>query len=133
MSDDVLVPVEIEDLNLVHTVNTLLNDETGEEAQPSSDESQKTKILTVLDDPKEMKKGSQKELNSMREMGAMTAVKRTGAVGVRVIQTRWIDREKDGRVNSRLVLTSSIETTVALSPRCLHRHRRHCPRKQCWL
>ena len=34
----------------------------------------------------------------------MTVVKRTEAVGKRTIQTRWVDREKDGRVKSRLVL-----------------------------
>ena len=53
-SDDVLMPVEIEDTDLLHTVNALLNDETDEEAKPWSEESEKTKILTVLDDHKEM-------------------------------------------------------------------------------
>ena len=64
----------------------------------------KTKILSVLDDHEEMTKGRQKELNSLKEMGAMTAVQRSEAAGKRVIQTRWVDREKDGRVKSRLVL-----------------------------
>ena len=32
-------------------------------------------ILSVLDDYKEMMKGRQKELNSLKEMGAVTAVK----------------------------------------------------------
>ena len=36
-------------------------------------------------------------------MGTMTVVKRSEAVGKRTIQTRWVDREKDGRVKSRLV------------------------------
>ena len=49
-------------------------------------------------------KGRQKELNSLKEMGTMTVVKRTEAVGKRTIQTRWVDREKDGKVKSRLVL-----------------------------
>ena len=49
-------------------------------------------------------KGRQKELNSLKEMGTMTVVKRSEAVGKRTIQTRWVDREKDGRVKSRLVL-----------------------------
>ena len=35
-------------------------------------------------------------------MGAMTALKRAEATGKRVIQTRWVDREKDGCVKSRL-------------------------------
>ena len=37
-------------------------------------------------------------------MGTMPVVKRSEAVGKRTIQTRWVDREKDGRVKSRLVL-----------------------------
>ena len=49
-------------------------------------------------------KGRQKELNSLKEMGAMTAVQRPEAAGKRVIQTRWVDREQDGRVKSTLVL-----------------------------
>ena len=48
--------------------------------------------------------GGQKELNSLKAVGAMTAVKRSEAVGKRVIQTRCVDREKDGCVRSRLVL-----------------------------
>ena len=51
-----------------------------------------------------MMKGRLKELNSLKEMGAMTTVKRSEAAGERVIQTRWVDREKDGRAKSRLVL-----------------------------
>ena len=49
-------------------------------------------------------KGRQKELNSLKEIGAMTAVQRPEAAGKRMIQTRWVDRERDGRVKSRLVL-----------------------------
>ena len=63
--DFVLMPVGIEDSDVLNTVNTLLKDKTGEEAEPWRDESEKTKFLTVLDDPKEMKKGRQKELNSL--------------------------------------------------------------------
>ena len=40
-SDDVLVPMEIEDSDPLNTVNTHLNDETGEEAKLWSDESEK--------------------------------------------------------------------------------------------
>ena len=43
-----------------------------------------------------MMKGKQKELNSLKEMGVMTVVKRSEAVGKRTIQTGWVDREKDG-------------------------------------
>ena len=60
--------------------------------------------LTILYDYEEMMKGRQKELNSRKEMGAMTVVKRSEAFVKRTIQTRWVDREKDGRVKSRLVL-----------------------------
>ena len=73
------MPVEIEDTDLLHTVNAILNDENGEEAKPWSEESEKTKILTVLDDHEEMMKGRPKELNSLKEIGAMTAVKRSEA------------------------------------------------------
>ena len=51
-----------------------------------------------------MKKGRQKELNSLREVGVMKTVKRSSAAGKRVIQTRWVDREQDGCVKSSLVL-----------------------------
>ena len=37
-------------------------------------------------------------------MGVMTTVKRPSAAGKRVIQTQWVDLEKDGCVKSRLVL-----------------------------
>ena len=47
-SNDVLMPMEIEDWDLLSTVNTFLNDETGEEAKSWSDDSQKRKILTIL-------------------------------------------------------------------------------------
>ena len=76
------------------------------------------KILSVLDDYEEMMKGRQKELNSLKEVGSMTVVKGSEAFGKRVIQTGWVDREKDGRVNSRLVLND-------YSPGCSHQHHRH--------
>ena len=63
-------------------------------------------ILTILDDPREVEKGRQKELNSLKEVGAMAAVKRVEAAGKRVIQTPCVNRENDGRVKSRLVLYS---------------------------
>ena len=64
-SDDALMPVEIEDTDLLHTVNTLQNDETGEEEEPWIEETQRTKILSVLDGHEEMKKGRTNELNSL--------------------------------------------------------------------
>ena len=79
-----------------------MKDETVQETNP--DEDSEMPKLTVLDDHEEMMKERQKELNSLKEMGAMTVVKRSEAVGRRAIQTRWADREKDGRVQSRLVL-----------------------------
>ena len=73
--------------------------------------------LTVLDDyDEEMMKGRQKELNSLKEMGTMTVVKRSEAVGKRTIQTRWVDREKDGRVKSRLVLKDYNRCQVRTQP-----------------
>ena len=73
-SSYVLMAVEIKDTDLLHTVNTLLNDETSEEEKPWSEEVQRMKILSVLGDYEEMMKGRQKELNSLKEMGAMTVV-----------------------------------------------------------
>ena len=90
------------DENLLTMVNTLTKDETVQETNP--DENNEIPKLTVLDDHEEMVKGRQKELNSLKEMGAMTDEKRSVAVGKRAIQTRWVDREKDGRVKARLVL-----------------------------
>ena len=80
------------------------------------------KILSVLDDHEEMLKERQKELNSLKEMGAMTVVKRSEAVGKRVIQTRWVDREKDGRVKSSLVLKDYNRCQERTQPRCFHQH-----------
>ena len=90
------------DEHLVNVVNMLTKDENMPEA--NSNEDNEMPKLTVLDDYEEMMKGRQKELNSLKEMGTMTVVKRSEAVGKRTIQTRWVDREKDGRVKSRLVL-----------------------------
>ena len=90
------------DENMLNVENTLTKDENMLEA--NSNEDNKMPKLTVLDDYEEMMKGRQKELNSLKEMGAMTVVKKFVAVGKRTIQTRWAHREKDGRVKSRLVL-----------------------------
>ena len=90
------------DEHLVNVVNMLTKDENMPEA--NSNEDDEMPKLTVLDDYEEMMKGRQKELNSLKEMGAITVVKRSEAVGKRTIQTRWVDREKDGRVKSKLVL-----------------------------
>ena len=90
------------DEHLMKVVSMLTKDENIPEA--NSNEDNVMPKLTVLDDYEEMMKGKQKELNSLKEMGTMTVVKRSEAVGKRTIQTRWVDREKDGRVKSRLVL-----------------------------
>ena len=90
------------DENLLNVVSMLTKDQNMPEA--NSNEDNEMPKFTVLDDYEEMMKGRQKELNSLKEMGTMTVVKRTEAVGKRTIQTRWVDREKDGRVKSRLVL-----------------------------
>ena len=70
------------DENLLNVVSMLTKDENMPEV--NSNEDNKMPKFTVLDE--------------------MTVVKRTEAVGKRTIQTRWVDREKDGRVKSRLVL-----------------------------
>ena len=79
-----------------------MKDETAQETNP--DEDNEMPKLTVLEDHEKMMKGREKELNSVKEMGAITVVKRSEAVGKRAIQTRCVDREKDERVKSRLVL-----------------------------
>ena len=90
------------DENLLNVVSMLTKDENMPEV--NSDEDKEMPKFTVLDDYEEMMKGRQKELNSQKEMGTMRVVIRTEAVGKRMIQTRWVDREKNGKVKSRLVL-----------------------------
>ena len=90
------------DEHLMNVVSMLTKYENMPEA--NSNEDNVMPKLTVLDDYEEMMKGRQKEVNSLKEMGTMTVVKRSEAVGKRTIQTRWVDREKDGRGKSRLVL-----------------------------
>ena len=98
-NDDTVMTV---DADLLNVVNTLTKDNTAPETKPNEDDEMPK--LTVFDDHEEMTKGRQKELNSLKEVGKMTIVKKSEAVGKRTIQTRWVDREKDGRVKSRLVL-----------------------------
>ena len=88
-SDELVMNV---DEHLVHVVNMLTEDENMPEAN-SNEDNEKPK-LTVLDDYEEMMKGRQNELNSLKEMGTMTVVKRSEAVGKGTIQTRWVDLEK---------------------------------------
>ena len=90
------------DENLLNVVCMLTKDENMPEV--NSNEDNEMPKFTVLDDCEEMMKGRQKELNSLKEMGTMTVVTRTEAVGKRTIQTRWVEKEKDGKVKSRLVL-----------------------------
>ena len=97
------------DENLLIVVNTLTKDETVPETNPNEDKEMPK--LTVLDNHEEMMKGRHKELNSLKERGAMTVVKRSEAVGKRAIQTRWVDREKDERMKSRLILKDYHERT----------------------
>ena len=89
---------------LLTPVNSVLSDETGEETNPSKDISRQAEFLTILDVPKEVKMGRLKEVNSLKEIGVMTAAERSEASRKRVIQTRWVDGEKDGCLKSWLVL-----------------------------
>ena len=110
-NDEVVMNV---DENLLNVVNTLTQEENMLEA--NSNEDSEMPKLTVLDDFEEMMKGRKKELNSLKEMGTMTVVKRSEAVGKRKIQTGWVDREKDGRVKSRLVLKDYIRCQGRTQP-----------------
>ena len=62
------------DENMLNVVNTLTKDETAQETNP--DEDIEMPKLTVLDDHEEMMNSRQKEMNSLKEMGAMTVVKK---------------------------------------------------------
>ena len=117
--------------DLLNTVNTLLSDETVPETNPCED-SEPPNMLTILGDPTEKMKRRQTELNSLKEMGVMTAVKRTTTAGKRVIQTRWVDLEKDGCVKSRLVLKDINHDHGRMRSVVFHRLHRHCLWKQCW-
>ena len=64
--------------NLLNVMNTLTKDENMPVA--NSNEDIEMPELTVLDDYEEMMKGRQNELNSLKEMGAMTVVTRFEAV-----------------------------------------------------
>ena len=75
-NDEVVMNV---DEHLVNVVNMLTQDENMPEA--NSNEDNEMPKLTVLDDYEEMMKGREKELNSLKEMGTMTVVKMSEAVG----------------------------------------------------
>ena len=85
--------------------------------EANSNEDNEMPKLTVLDDYEEMMKGRQKEVNSLKEMGTMTGVKRSEAVGKITIQTRWVDREKDGRGEIKV----SLERLQSMSGACTAR------------
>ena len=67
------------DEKLLNVVGILTEDENIPEA--NSNEDNEMPKFTVLDDYEEMMKGKQKEFNSLKEMGTMTVVKKTEAVG----------------------------------------------------
>ena len=112
------------DDHLVNVVSMLTKDENMPEA--NSNEDNEVPKVTVLDDYEEMMRGRQKELNSLKEICTMTVVKRSEAIGKRTIQTRWVDREKDGRVKSRLVLKDYNRCQGRAHSRCFHQHRQRC-------
>ena len=73
-NDESVMNVDRDHLNVV---TTLTNDETVPETSPNEDHEMPK--LTVLDDHEEMMKGRQKVLNSLKEVGAMTAAGRSEA------------------------------------------------------
>ena len=93
----------------VHLLNTETEQKHSENVNAQSantvkDDSEQVKIPCILDDPNEVKRGRQTEVNSLKEVGVMVTVKRSSTAKKRVIRTRWVDRVKDGSVMSRLVL-----------------------------
>ena len=101
----------------------LTKDENMPEA--NSNEDNEMRKLTVLDNYEEKMKGRQKELNSLKDVGTMTIVKSSEAFGKRTIQTRWVDRDKDARVKSRLVLKDCNRCQGRTQPEMLS------PRQRC--
>ena len=82
------------DENLLNVVSKLKKDENMPEV--NSDEDNEMPKLTVLDEYEEMMKGRQKELNSLKEMGTMTVVKRSEAgAKERFKHDGWIVRKMD--------------------------------------
>ena len=71
-NDEVVMNV---DEHLVNVVNMLTKDENMPEENTNEDNEMLK--LTVLDDYEEMMKGRQKEVNLLKEMGAMTVAKRS--------------------------------------------------------
>ena len=113
MRNDELIITNVDE-HLINVVSILTKDENIPEA--NSNEDNEMPKFTVLHDYEETMKGRQKELNSLKELDTMTVVKRSEAVGKRTIQTRWVDREKDGRVKSRLVLKDYNRCQVRTQP-----------------
>ena len=69
-----------------------------DEEHAVNNEPEEAKIRTGFLNPNEVKRGRQKDLKFFeKDMRGMSAVKRSIAVGKRVIQTRWVDRQKDGK------------------------------------
>ena len=72
-NDEVVMNV---DEHLLNVVNMLTKDENMPVANMNEDTEMPK--LTVLDENEEMMKGRQRELNSLKEMGTMTVVKKVG-------------------------------------------------------
>ena len=108
------------DEDLLNVVNTLMRDETVPETNP--DEDHELPKLTVLDDHEEMMKGWQKEL-----------MKRSEAAGKREIQTRRVDREKDGRMKSKVVLKDYNRCQERTQPEMFSPTPSTLSLERCWL
>ena len=73
--------------------------------EANSNEDNEMQKLTVLDDYEEMMKERQKELRLTERNGYNDSCEKVGGNLARErFNTRLVDREKDGRVKSRLVL-----------------------------
>ena len=104
------------DEHLANVVNMLTKDENMPEA--NSNEDNEMPKLTVLDVYEEMMKGRQKRAELTERNGYDASCKKSEAVGKRTIPKRWVNREKDGRVKSRLVLKDYNRCQGVHSPRC---------------
>ena len=89
------------DENLLNVVNKLTKDENMPDANP--DEDTEMPKLTVLDYFEEMMKGRQKELNSLKEMGAMTGRTSEIQIGLERLQSM------SGAHTARDVFTNTVD------------------------
>ena len=103
------------DVYLLNTMTKLMQDENvdTQETNAQSDDAERVKIRTLLDDPSEVKRGRQKELNSLKERGRRDDVEAIISRRNQVIWTRWVDHiqknSNEERAERRMQQYSQLE------------------------